>query len=117
MMLLALAGCTGTTERDAPSQRYIPPNGQLALTISGHLEETAVDRFTDETITIKVNDRLAALGGFQASQGVGEGNFIGAYGGDRIDVHCTKPARDQGLVCDVAVAGQHAATLDFGQAK
>ena len=111
--LLALAACASQDKVDAPAQRFVPPGAQIPVTISGHLDETVIDNTGDETVTIMIDDQIAAIGGFQSDKGVADASFIGAFRGAKVTVHCANKASGKGYVCDVQVGAQHAATLTF----
>ena len=111
--MLALAGCVSQDKIDAPAQHFVPLGSQIPVTITGHLDETVIDNAGDETVTIMIDDQIAAIGGFQSSKGVADASFIGAFRGAKVTVHCTNKADGKGYVCDVQVGAQHAATLSF----
>jgi hypothetical protein len=112
-VLLALAGCASQDKFDVPAQYFVPSGSQIPVTISGHLDETVIDNTGDETVTIMIDDQIAAIGGFQSSKGVADASFIGAFRGAKVTVHCTNKSSGKGYVCDVQVGTQHAATLTF----
>ncbi len=111
--LLALAACVSQDKIDAPAQRFVPPGAQIPVTISGHLDETVIDNTGDETVTIMIDDQIAAIGGFQSSRGTADASFVGAFRGAKVTVHCTNKPEGKGYVCHVQVGTQHAATLTF----
>jgi hypothetical protein len=110
---LALSACETQTKFDAPAQQFVPPGAQIAVKISGHLDETVIDNTGDETVTIMIDDQIAAIGGFESKKGVADASFIGAFRGAKVTVHCTSKDGSKGYVCDVQVGSQHAATLTF----
>ena len=110
---LALGACESQTSFDAPAQQFVPQGGQLALKISGHLDETVIDNTGDETVTIMIDDQIAAIGGFESKKGVADASFIGAFRGAKVTVHCTGSPSGKGYVCDIQLGAQHAATLAF----
>jgi len=110
---LALGACESQTSLDAPAQQFVPQGGQLAVKISGHLDETVIDNTGDETVTIMIDDQIAAIGGFESKKGVADASFIGAFRGAKVTVHCTGKEGGKGYVCEVQLGAQHAATLTF----
>ena len=111
---LALGACSSTQEHvDAPAQQFVPPGAQLPVTISGQLDELVIDNNGDETVTVMIDDQIAAIGGFQSDQGVADARFIGAFRGAKVTVHCVNKPSGKGYLCDVQVGAQHAATLTF----
>ena len=83
------------------------------MTISGQLDELVIDNAGDETVTIKIDDQIAAIGGFQSEKGIADGSFVGAFRGAKVTVHCVNKPSGKGYLCDVQVGAQHAATLTF----
>ena len=111
---LALGACAPTQQHiNAPAQQFVPPGAQMPVTISGQLDETVIDNTGDETVTIMIDDQIAAIGGFQSDKGVANASFIGAFRGAKVTVHCINKPDRKGYVCDVQVGTQHAATLTF----
>ena len=110
---LVLSACESQTAFDAPAQQFVPPGAQMAVKISGHLDETIIDNTGDETVTIMIDDQIAAIGGFDSKKGVADATFLGAFRGAKVTVHCTGSPSGKGYVCDVQVGAQHAATLTF----
>ena len=114
MVALTLGACGSTQQRiEAPAQQFVPPGTQLPVTISGQLDEMVMDNTGDETVTIKIDDQLAAIGDFESNKGVADASFIGAFRGAKVTVHCVNKPDNKGYVCDVQVGAQHAATLTF----
>ena len=110
---LSLGACVSQEKFDAPTQQFVPPGTQMPLTISGHLDETVIDFTGDETVTIMIDNQIAAIGGFQSKKGVADASFIGAFRGAKVTVHCMNNPGGKGYVCEVQVGSQHAATLTF----
>ena len=110
---LMLSACESQTQFDAPAQQFVPQGAQIAVKISGHLDETVIDNTGDETVTIMIDDQIAAIGGFEAKKGVADATFLGAFRGAKVTVHCTGNSSGKGYVCDVQLGSQHAATLTF----
>jgi hypothetical protein len=110
---LALGACVSQEKSDAPAQQFVPPGAQLPLTISGHLDETIIDFTGDETVTIMIDNQIAAIGGFQSHKGVADASFVGAFRGAKVTVHCTGSPSGKGYVCEVQLGAEHAATLMF----
>jgi len=114
VIALALGACEASQQRlEAPTQQFVPPGGQIAVTISGQLDETLMDSGGDETVTIMIDNEIAAIGGFQSNKGVADATFIGAFRGAKVTVHCTNKPSSKGYLCDVSLGAQHAATLTF----
>jgi hypothetical protein len=112
---VSLAACgTSAATYEAPPLRFAPPDGSKPWTITGRLDHTQFDTVGDETVTVWINGQLAAVGGFQASDGVADGSFSGAYRGRKIGVHCTNVAPPgKGFLCDIADGEIPAGTLAF----
>ncbi len=110
---VALGACESQAKFDAPAQQFVPPGSQLPVKISGHLDETVIDNTGDETVTIMIDDQIAAIGGLEANKGVTDASFSGAFRGAKVSVHCTGTTGGKGLVCAVEVGAQPAATLTF----
>ena len=110
-----LLGACGETRQTvtAPAQQFVPAGTQLPVTIAGRLDETLADNMGEETVTIMIDNEIAAIGGFQSKKGVADASFVGAYRGAKVIVHCTGKPGGKGYLCDVAVGTQHAATLTF----
>ncbi len=111
--LLGLAACVSQGGYAAAPQRFVPPGGQVAWMITGRIDETEIDNIDDVSVTIMINDQLAAVGGFSARKGAADASFVGAYGGSKLTVHCTGSNAGTGYACDIALGAQHAATLAF----
>lgn len=112
---LVLAACgTSSVSYEAPPLRFAPPDGSAPWTITGRLDHTQFDTVGDETVTVWIDGQLAALGGFQVSNGIADGSFSGAFRGHKIGVHCTNVAPPgKGFLCDIADGEIPAGTLAF----
>jgi len=110
---LTLGACVSQASRDAPTQRIFPAGAAAPWIITGHLDESVVDFIGDETVTIKINDQLAAVGGFQSNHGAADATFIGAYRGDKLSIHCTGTSSGKIYVCDIARGNEHLTRLTF----
>ncbi len=115
---LVLSGCATPVDYAAKPERFVPPDGGPAWIITGRLDHTDFDRVGDATMTIWINDQLAAVGGFQIHDGIADGSFTGAYRGAKITVHCTNTAPPaKGFLCDIGDGLIPAGTLAFLPAK
>ena len=110
---LPLAACVSEASRDAPAQQVFPTGAATAWVITGHLDENVIDFVGDETVTIKINDQLAAIGGFQSNHGAADARFAGAYRGDKLIVHCTGTSSGKIYVCDIERGAERIARLTF----
>jgi hypothetical protein len=110
---LPLGACVSEASRDAPAQQVFPTGAATAWVITGHLDESVIDFVGDETVTIKINDQLAAIGGFQSNHGVADARFAGAYRGDKLTIHCTGTSSGKIYVCDIERGAERIARLTF----
>ncbi len=114
LAVLGLSGCATPVNYTAKPLRFLPPDGGAAWIITGRLDQTDFDMVGDETVTVWINDQLAAVGGFQVHDGIADGTFTGAYRGAKISVHCTNMAPPaKGFLCDVGDGLVPAGTLAF----
>ena len=110
---LSLGACVSQASREAAPQRVFPAGAAAPWVITGHLDESVIDFVGDETVTIKINDQLAAVGGFQSNHGAADARFVGAYRGDRLTIHCTGTGSGKIYVCDVERGSERLARLTF----
>ena len=110
---LSLSACVSQASRDAAPQQVFPTGAGAPWVITGHLDESVIDFVGDESVTIKINDQLAAVGGFQSHHGVADARFVGAYRGDRLVIHCTGTSSGKIYVCDIERGNERIARLTF----
>ena len=110
---LSLGACVSQASHDAAPQQVFPVGSPTAWVITGHLDESVIDFVGDEYVTIKINDQLAAVGGFQSNHGAADARFVGAYRGDRLIIHCTGTPSGKIYICDVERGNERIARLTF----
>lgn len=111
---LALSACATPVKYAAKPVRFVPPGAAEPWVVTGRLDRTDFDMVGDETVTVWINNELAAVGGFQVRDGIADGSFTGAYRGAKITVHCTNRAPpEKGLLCDLGDGEIPAGTLAF----